>query len=377
MDGRSIRVLHLTSGNMYGGIESALTSLARLKQLAPNLEQEFAVCFPGRQKEELTSAGVRVYDVGAIRMSRPWTILAARSRLRMILRQSHPNLAITHGSWIHGLLGPVIRKCSIPLVTWVHGTLDRSRPLERIAAWTRPDLVIANSQHTKQAAKSVFSQSPIEVFYFPIASEAVLLDTATRERQRQQMDVADGQKVILHASRMESGKGHRTLLKALAKLNSREDWICWIAGGPNGNSESEYFSKLQQIASSLEINKRVKFLGQRSDVASLMSISDVFCQTNASPDSFGISFIEALYSGLPVITSDLGGGAEIVDESCGILTKPNDAASVAKAIEFLLDNTDRRQHLSSNGPNRADQLCNAQRQFSKLESILRHACSIP
>ena len=86
MDLSTIRVLHLTSGNMYGGIESALTSLARLKHLAPHLEPEFAVCFPGRQKEELIAAGVRVHDVGAIRISRPWTILAARARLRRLLR---------------------------------------------------------------------------------------------------------------------------------------------------------------------------------------------------------------------------------------------------------------------------------------------------
>ncbi len=52
-----IRLLHLNAGNMYGGIESALTNLARLQHLSPSLRFDFGLCFPGRQYEELLSTG--------------------------------------------------------------------------------------------------------------------------------------------------------------------------------------------------------------------------------------------------------------------------------------------------------------------------------
>jgi len=359
---------------MYGGIETALTSLAQLKNLSSTMEQAFGVCFPGRQREELLAANVQVHDLGPVRLSRPWTILAARSKLRESLALSKCDIAITHGSWIHCIAGPTIRRYGVPLVTWVHGTLDAMRPLERLASMTNPDLIIANSAHTKLTATKVFSRAPIEVLYFPIASQNIAMASDLREKNRRELGVDNHQKVIFLASRMEPCKGHATLLEALGKLNHRNDWICWIAGGPHGESESKYFSAIQKIAHSLGGHARVKFLGQRNDVPQLMQLSDVFCQPNSTPDSFGIAFIESLYAGLPVVTSDIGGGGEIVDESCGILTKPNDATSVAKAIESLLDDPHRLRYLSLNGPRRADQLCNAHRQFAQLETVLRKAC---
>src|ERR1700741_4890740 len=44
----SLRVLHVTSGNLFGGIETVLVTLARLRHLCPSMIPSFAVCFPGR-----------------------------------------------------------------------------------------------------------------------------------------------------------------------------------------------------------------------------------------------------------------------------------------------------------------------------------------
>ena len=69
----------------------------------------------------------------------------------------------------------------------------------------------------------------------------------------------------------------------------------------------------------------MRFLGQREDVPRLMAAADVFCQPNTGPEPFGIVLVEALYAGLPVVTSGFGGAAEIVDQTCGVLTAPGDA----------------------------------------------------
>jgi len=356
---------------MYGGIETALTNLARLKHLSSTMVQEFGLCFHGRQRDELIAEDVPVHDLDAVRLSRPWTILAARARLRNILVHAKFDAVITHGSWIHCIAGPVVRKCGIPLVTWVHGTLDASRPLERMASWTTPDLIIANSMHSQRAASKVFTRSPMEVFYFPISAPNETLDADTRALKRQVLGVQENQKVILLASRMEACKGHVTLLESLSKLKRRNDWVCWIVGKSQRPSEESYLSSIESTVRELELSNRIKFLGHRNDIPELMRLCDLFCQPNSTPDSFGIAFIEALYAGLPVVTSNIGGGAEIIDSTCGILTEPNNCTGVAQAIESLLDDADRLRQLSSKGPRRADELCNPQRQFGKLETMLR------
>ncbi len=93
----SIRVLHVNSGNLYGGIEVLLVTLARLRGLCPEMAPEFALCFPGRTHDELAAAGVPVHALGGARISRPWTVWRSRRRLREVLKQGRFDAVICHG----------------------------------------------------------------------------------------------------------------------------------------------------------------------------------------------------------------------------------------------------------------------------------------
>ena len=75
-------------------------------------------------------------------------------------------------------------------------------------------------------------------------------------------------------------------------------------------------AELKAIADRGGVADRVRFLGQRSDVPRLMAAADVFCQPNAGPEPFGVVFVEALYAGLPVVTSAFGGAVEVVERPC-------------------------------------------------------------
>jgi len=88
-----------------------------------------------------------------------------------------------------------------------------------------------------------------------------------------------------------------------------------------------------------------------------MTGSDIYCQPNTSPEPFGVAFIEALYAGLPIVTSKIGGGAEIVDDRCGLLTSLGNVAEVSKSLRMLIEDSELRKSLSRNGPSRALSLC--------------------
>jgi glycosyltransferase involved in cell wall biosynthesis len=118
--------------------------------------------------------------------------------------------------------------------------------------------------------------------------------------------------------------------------------------------------------------ERVNFLGQRGDVARLLA-ADIHCQPNTGPKPFGITFIEALYAGLPVVTTSIGGAMEIVDGSCGMLVAPHDPAALAGALRALIEDGELRARLGEAGPARAATLCDPARQMARLAEILNQA----
>ena len=70
------------------------------------------------------------------------------------------------------------------------------------------------------------------------------------------------------------------------------------------------------------------------------------------------------------MTTAIGGALEIVDESCGILVPAGDVAVAARVLDKLIQNLYLRRTLGAAGPARARQLCDPQRQITRLESSL-------
>jgi glycosyltransferase involved in cell wall biosynthesis len=364
-----VKVLHLTSGNLYGGIETYLLTLARLRHLCPEMEPHFGVCFPGRLQDELVAAGVPVYELGPVRLSRLWTVLRARWRLRRILRDTKFDVAVTHGSWPHVVFAPEVKRAGVRLVYAVHGQLDRGHWLNRWAARTPPDAVVANSRFTATTAATVFPGVPTDTVYLPVERRETDRDAA-RQELREELGTDREMVVILQASRLERWKGQTVHLEALGQLKSLSAWEAWFAGGPQRPAEDAYLGELKRRADELGIGERVKFLGQRTDVPRLMAAADVYCQPNTGPEPFGIVFIEALHAGLPVVTSNIGGAAEIVTPDCGILCPPGDVRAVADALRELITDLDRRQRLALAGPTRAAELCEPEHRLKCLARAL-------
>ncbi len=366
-----MNVLHLAAGNLFGGVESYLLTLARLRQLAPEMEPHFGLCFPGRLRDELTAAALPVRDLGAVRLSRPWTVLRARRRLGATLREFGTGAVVTHGLWTQAVFGPTVKRKGIRLINAVHGEVSARRWLDRWAARTRPDAVMANSRFTAAGASAIFPGVRVETVHPPLAASATFDRAATRFRIRAELDTAADAAVILIVSRIEALKGHAVLIDALAQLRQVAGWVCWIVGGAQRPHERELLAGLRSAASRAGIGDRVRFAGARPDIPGVMAAADIYCQPNIGPEGFGLTFVEALRAGLPVITSDFGGAAEIVDPSCGRLVPPGDAGAVADALRKLIESPDLRGTLGGVGPARATALCDPAARLADLVRIAR------
>ncbi|MFL5349028.1 MAG: glycosyltransferase family 1 protein, partial [Hyalangium sp.] len=100
-----MRLLHIYSGNLYGGIETFLRTLARVQRLSSGLVHEFALCFEGRLSRELREAGATVHLLGEVRVSRPWTLWRARGELSRLLERGGYAAVVCHAAWPQALFG--------------------------------------------------------------------------------------------------------------------------------------------------------------------------------------------------------------------------------------------------------------------------------
>ncbi|WP_353932505.1 glycosyltransferase family 4 protein [Okeanomitos corallinicola TIOX110] len=366
-----MRVLHIYAGNLFGGIETLLITLAREQNLCPQMQHYFALCFEGRLADELRSLEANVQILGKVRFSRPWTVCRARQQLQKSLKHLCPHVVICHELWTYCLAAPVISRQQLPLVFWMHGWGVGNRWYEILARRIPPDLAIVNSHYTNKTLPLIFPGYIGHVLYNPVKLQPLNCEqNLIRESIREVLQTKQNAIVIVITSRMAAYKGHLVLLEALGQLQKLPDWILWIAGGIQQPSEQEYFVQLKKRVVELGISNRVKFLGERSDIPNLLMASDIHCQPNIGAEPFGIAFIEALYAGLPVITTEIGAAVEIITESCGILIPPEDVIALANALSDLIKNPNKRYRLGVEGLQRARELSDPTKILGQLHDVL-------
>jgi glycosyltransferase involved in cell wall biosynthesis len=132
-----------------------------------------------------------------------------------------------------------------------------------------------------------------------------------REKVREELNIDDQTLVLGAFSRLVLVKRIDRLIRAFADVcRSRQDVKLLVAGdGPER-------SDLKSLAHALRLGERIRFLGQREDIARLYSALDIFCLSSKA-EGMSNSLLEAMATSLPVIASDIPSNRELVDEGQG------------------------------------------------------------
>lgn len=212
--------------------------------------------------------------------------------------------------------------------------------------------VIANSQATADAfVRSGGNPSLVRVVHNGIESapfDAVTAD-AVRDARRA-CGAREGMPLVVHVGRFHPWKGQQVLLRALA-LEPRAQ--AWIVGAPLFGEEA-FAVELQALASELHLGDRVRFLGQRADVPTLMRAADIVVHSSTYPEPFGRVVVEGMLADKPVIAADAGGVREIArDGDTALLVAPGDALALARAIGSLIDDPARARAMALRGRDHA------------------------
>lgn len=142
--------------------------------------------------------------------------------------------------------------------------------------------------------------------------------------------------VVAALGRISDWKGQDVLVRALADPLLSEIGAVALVAGDAAPNQQHFERKLAELATSLNLNGRVRLLGFRDDVDVLFAAADAVAVPSTYPDSLPNSAIEAAAAGLPVVATDTGGQREIVrDGVTGRIVQPGDPHALAGALRDL------------------------------------------
>ena len=149
----------------------------------------------------------------------------------------------------------------------------------------------------------------------------------------------DGKRVVVSVGRLVPIKNVRLLLDAIRLVREREPRVhlLYVGEGPD-------LSMLKRHASTLGIADLVTFAGYvpQQETPSFYRTGEVFALTSDFDNSPNV-VLEAMACGLPVVSTDVGGVREFLNDDGGELTPPRDAGAIAGALLRVLSSPDRAQ----------------------------------
>lgn len=202
------------------------------------------------------------------------------------------------------------------------------------------DRFLALSDYVKEILSSVVPSERIDLCHNPVT-----VDAYTRSR-------LVGKRLV-NVDRVVAGKNHVAMVRAFVKVAKEEPAATLTIAGnykkvSDPSKDSESHRQAMEIVRRESLEDRVTFLGDQNpdQVKLLLSTSDLFLKTSRS-ETCGISTIEAMASGLPVVAFDNTGTHETVSHGRGILVPDGDVDAMARAILQVLSNSAEMQQLGN------------------------------
>ena len=153
---------------------------------------------------------------------------------------------------------------------------------------------------------------PERVVHNAVELEEFQFDANNRGRIRRELNLSDDELVFGIIGQITPRKGQLELIKTFAKAQSAlPPSTLLVVGAPMFNQDHLYLEELKWAARNLKIEKRVKFLGSRSDVAAIMQSLDALV-INSKSEALVVVAVEAMACRTPIIATEVGGTAEII-----------------------------------------------------------------
>jgi glycosyltransferase involved in cell wall biosynthesis len=275
---------------------------------------------------------------------------AGLRRFASCVREFGPQIVHFHAG---GRLARIVARAAsrARIIAHYHSIFEETGA-DRARSSAGADVIIANSRAT---AATVRNAHPVVVYQGVTVRPRVPRAT-------------EGSVRVGTAARLVTVKGLPTLLQAFARARdaiAREkiDLTLDIAGdGPQK-------SALEEEIESLGLADSVRLLGWRDDIPRFLGAWDLYVQSS-NAEGFGLSVMEAMAAGLPVIATNVGGLPELVEEKAtGLLVNAGDPVAMGDAIAALAPDARRRALMGARGRERVMRYFSIEKEVRSIRDV--------
>jgi glycosyltransferase involved in cell wall biosynthesis len=356
MAGRELHFLHVFSTFDAGGPQVRTAKI--LERLLPD-HRHAVVAMDGR-----TGCRERIPDGVAVELlpaphGGTWTVARAVAGL---LRQRQPDALLTYNfGAVEALLGAWLARYRRVVhheegfgPEEVDRLFRRRNALRRALLW-RARAVVVPSRNLERIAVSTWGQPAARVLYLPNGVDLERFGPGDRPR-------VDGAQVTVGCvASFRAVKNQALLLRAFAGMEHRERARLLLVGdGPD-------LEACRALAAELGIAERTVFAGHAEDTASAYHDMDVFAISSRT-EQMPIALLEAMSSGLPVVSTDVGDVRDMLAEANRALVVPrDDPAALASALDRLVADVQLRRRLGDANRRRCEE------RYEQQECLARYA----
>ncbi|MGE0192657.1 MAG: glycosyltransferase [Planctomycetota bacterium] len=366
-----LRVVHVRNSDRLSGPERLLLDQARQRDVG--VDASLAVFVrPGTSSpllEAAEAAGLATHRIEQ-RSSYDHRITA---RLVAVLEEARADVVVTHDYKANVVGAKAARKLGLPWVAVVHGYTGEDAKVRAFEAWDRRALrkadavvVVSDALAERLAARGVPRE---RIHRVDNGIDAVqVADAADRGRAaaRAALGASGHQRLIVALGRTSPEKGQDVLLEAFARVAPEAPDLRLALVGDGADRE-----RLTARAAALGLADRVALPGWRSDGPACLAAAEVAVLPSRT-EGLPIALLEALAVGVPVVVTDVGAMAEVVEHGrAGLVVPPDDAAALARALTRVLADPAGAKERAAYGRQRVTEHYGTRAQAKRLAAIYR------
>lgn len=204
------------------------------------------------------------------------------------------------------------------------------------------DAVIALTESMEKKMRKIYDR---EIFVIPNGINLEKIENISKENILKELKMKDDEKILLFVGSLRSVKGVKYLIESIKLINKKCKSVRLIIIG-----DGEERNSLEKRSNELNLEHQITFIGKvpHKKVMEYMIATDIFVLPSLS-EGLSIVCLEAMFSGLPIIATKVGGLPEVVkDGRNGFLVEPKNPEEMAEKVLLLLEKKDLRKRISKN-----------------------------
>lgn len=223
-----------------------------------------------------------------------------------------------------------------PIINWI-----LYYPLEKISSKWLDSLILINNEDYELAKKKMHAKNVYLTPSIGVDIKRFKECKADRKEICKELEIPDDGFILLSVGELIYKKNHKSVIDALNKINNRNFYLLIVGVGDDKE-------KIESLIKKYKLEANVKLLGYRKDVEKLYKISDCLIHIPLR-EGLGMAPLEAMASGLPLITSNINGINDYTKNNIsGYCVNPKSIDEISLAINNMYNNKEFRIECGQN-----------------------------